>query len=108
MRSPNGGTITRTAKTVRTLQAHCTALDNRLGLADKVVSQEAWIPALKVNPTPDERRDGRFPGSLIIESSRLPGCYELQQTQWLVWPTSTNLQLRVQLRILTGFPLSPV
>ena len=38
-----------------------------------VVSRESEIPALWVDPPPGERRDGRFPGSPIIDIDRLPG-----------------------------------
>ncbi len=61
-----------------------------------------WIPVLEVDPTSDERRGGRFPGLLITEFGRLPRVHTLVA----LWPTSPSLQLRAQLRVLTGFPLS--
>jgi hypothetical protein len=66
-------------------------------------SFSARFPASKdFSRSPDERRDGRFPGSPILACCRLPGI-----TQWRSGQPAPGLQLREQRRFCTGFPLSP-
>jgi len=63
---------------------------------------EAFPPAENYSRPPDERRDGRSPGSPIVISGRLPRAI----APVAVWPSTPGSQLRVQRRIHIGFPLS--
>lgn len=62
--------------------------------------------SLGLDPAPDERRDGRSPGSPIVACpNRLPGPARSGRSSDISGSKAPGLQLRAQRRTCTGFPL---
>ena len=62
--------------------------------------------SLRLDPAPDERRDGRSPGSPITACpNRLPGPARSGRSSDIGGSKAPGLQLRAQRRTCTGFPL---